>query len=952
MAFFIYRVSSLGIRKNAEIRYFENQNEPALKRKLLLFSFLLSCISAFSQTGLVSGRLLDSTLSPVSYATVAVFDLRDSSVINFGLSDDQGDFELKGVPQGIPARLLVSHVLYQSIVQNFKIDTSGVYKMDTLILKEKQNELTETVVTWEAPPIVIRNDTVEFNADAFIGRPGSAVEDLLKKIPGVQIDENGVITYNGRRVSKITIDSKDFFANDPAILLKNIPAKAIDKVQVTREKDDRGLETESGEISINLTLKHWAKKSHFGKAYAGYGTDGRYEAGALWNLMRDTLQISLIGFGNNLSQAGFSFSDLYKMGGFERGGVNRWIMYSDGRMEANGLNLGGGEGIAESGALGFNLNYDIPKKLKLNVSYFFGLNRSTVQEDILSEKYLGDSTLLFVRDAQTVLKGMSHTFNTNIRWIPDTVQIIRFSPSLSWNGNSSDYRRSDKNQYESSPAFTEILNNTSGNSYGLSFHNNLSYNWKKHKNSFYIGSYQDYRNNDVNGLNQFRTIPFPDTFNTTENEQVRKTDLASLDINNYANYTRSFNDSARFTLKAKYDYTDGFQDVLVSETDSLTGLPVFINGLSTRFHYLIQEYTGGLYYWMKRGKGKLTINADLGQGSYDLMNQLDGKKVYTEFLRYNLRTEYEYQTMQHEWETEYSINQDLPYYWNMMDLVDNTDPNRVKLGNPNLIPSTQHSANLGYKWKNNSGTMYLGPELFAAAVFRNAISHNYYDEQGRRISQSVNLDSDKVTYNFGLSCNFSWRYKINDKWSLRPYVRVRGSQSNGFIMINGATYSNVSSYLSSYTSLNLSRKEKLELTFAMNPNFQDAQTPDLNAKSSSLNQMYSLELWYAPFEKIWIDGKITYWNQNFRSVSTPATTYSLWNMAVTYLVMKENRGQLRLSVFDVLGQNQNAERTSSTNELTYRNTNAVTRYFMLGFVYNFNSFQEKGRQKRGFSFWY
>lgn len=922
-----------------------------MKRKLLLFSFLLSCISAFSQTGLVSGRLLDSTLSPVSYATVAVFDLRDSSVINFGLSDDQGDFELKGVPQGIPARLLVSHVLYQSIVQNFKIDTSGVYKMDTLILKEKQNELTETVVTWEAPPIVIRNDTVEFNADAFIGRPGSAVEDLLKKIPGVQIDENGVITYNGRRVSKITIDSKDFFANDPAILLKNIPAKAIDKVQVTREKDDRGLETESGEISINLTLKHWAKKSHFGKAYAGYGTDGRYEAGALWNLMRDTLQISLIGFGNNLSQAGFSFSDLYQLGGFNRNGVNRWTMYSDGRMEANGLNMGGGDGISESGAIGFNLNYDIPKKLKLNVSYFYGLHNSEALEDVLSQKYFGDSTLLFTREATAIRKSTSHAFNSSLKWIPDTVQIIRFEPNLEWSGYNMNHLRNDKNQYEGSGEYTTIDNNQSTKSRSLNLGNSISYNYKKLKNGWYLSSYQNYRNAEGDGQNRFTTILFPDTLNPDFNNQIRQTDVRAFDMYNYASYFRHINDSTRIGVTFTHEPETGVQNVSVSETDSLTGLPVYLNALGTQFSYNINKVSGGYSFYLKRGNGRFRARGKFGKGYFDLNNELDDDRVKTEFFMYENYLEYEWSKKQSEWDFEYSINQNLPYYWDLIDLVDNSDPNQIRAGNPGLTPTTNHQVEVSYRWKSSSGNLWFNPVIYSNIGFNNQVTQRFYDETGRSASQKVNLSSDYISYRSGMRMSFSWKYAMKKNWNLRPFARVSLSNSNSFIILNGNTYANQSQSYFGYVSLSLSKRDKLEFTVATQPSFQVATTPELNARSASLNQTYSIDCWYAPFEKVWIEGKLTYWNQNFTSVNSPATTYSLWNMAVTYLVMKENRGQIRLSVFDVLGQNQNAERISTSNELTYRNINAVTRYFMLSFVYNFNSFQQKGRQKRGFSFW-
>ncbi|MDX5319789.1 MAG: hypothetical protein LPK45_01880, partial [Bacteroidota bacterium] len=171
-------------------------------------------------------------------------------------------------------------------------------------------------------------------------------------------------------------------------------------------------------------------------------------------------------------------------------------------------------------------------------------------------------------------------------------------------------------------------------------------------------------------------------------------------------------------------------------------------------------------------------------------------------------------------------------------------------------------------------------------------------------------------------------------------------------LLNQQEYANQLAEWYTSATVNLNWEGKLDITLAAVPRWQTATTPELNARSSSLNSTYFIEWWFAPLEKVWIDGKFTYRSQNFNSVASEPTRFSLWSMALTYLVLKENRGQLRLSAFDLLGQNQNTERISTSNELTYRYINAVTRYYMLSFVYNFNSFEQKGRQKRGFSFWY
>ena len=926
--------------------------------RLFLFAILLISVSTGKsqqqENGRIAGTLTDSAGGvPVSYATVAVFDTRDSSVVNFALSDDQGGFELNRLPIGAPLRLLVSHLLYHPVIRNFSLDTSGYMELDTFRLIEKKNELAESVITWEAPPIVIRNDTVEFNADAFVGRPGSAVEDLLKRIPGVDIDESGNITVNGREVTKITIDSKDFFANDPLVLLRNIPAKAIEKVQVTEEKDERGQLLHSGNVTINLTLKHWAKKSHFGKVYAGYGTDGRYEAGGMWNFLRDTLQISVLGYGNNLSQAGFSFSDLYQMGGFNRNGIRSFVQYDDGRIEANGLNLGGGKGISESGGGGFNLNYDIPGKLKLNTSYFMGFNRTKYLESTITERYFGDSTLALRRSTDNLLKNSTHVINGEIRWIPDTIQFFNLEPTFRWEGSNDIRKRTDFNAYLSSPESTQIFNQNTQQSGGYSFDNYLSWNWKKRKNNLVVYGSQAGYNTHSDGLNDYLIIEQTDTSVTGSPQlQTRDSYNKSISLNTTFKHTYTLSDSVRLYYGVTHDYRNGLRNVEVYARDSASSPEFFQKQLSTEFYDNVQTWTGVAGINRSLRKGFLAISVSGGFSDYRLRNALNDSAVNSHFSLFNPNISYEWNKSGGNYHMEYEYEQELPASWQMIDLVDNTDPNRVSRGNPALQASNRHRLSYYGRWNNSKRTMGFYSSAGASAATRTVVDARSFDESGRSVTQPVNLDDGRWTYSVYARGHYYLRTGRGKTWSHSPNIRAYVSQRWGWTSLNGTLYENRSLTFYPRVGYSLHKNDFLDASVSYSPSYQYSLTPGLNSSSGSLNQRYELELWIAPFEKLWFEGKCSYNRQNFTTLPDSPTEFTLLNLAVTRLILRENRGQLRLSVYDLLHQNQNSERTSEENALTVSNVNAVTRYYMLSFVYNFHSFNTKGSRRRGIQFWW
>jgi len=292
--------------------------------RLTIVTILISLFSlnAFSQ-GTLKGKIADSAgKQPLGLATITVFKAADTAIITYRLSNPEGEFKIPGLPLGLNCRAVISFSGYRVYRGEFTL-TAAQPQLDwgTILLPPDSKSLDEVLVIAERPPVTVRRDTIEFNASAFKTIPNALVEDLLKKLPGVQVDADGNITVNGKPVNRIQVDGKNFFGDDPKMATRNLPANVIDKVQVTDDKDEllRNGDDNVNNVGkvINITLKKGVKKGWFGKLYAGGGTTDRYEAGGIANIFRDTLQVSVLGYLNNLNKPGFGFTDLMQTGGFQ-----------------------------------------------------------------------------------------------------------------------------------------------------------------------------------------------------------------------------------------------------------------------------------------------------------------------------------------------------------------------------------------------------------------------------------------------------------------------------------------------------------------------------------------------------------------------------------------------------------------------------------------------------------
>ncbi|MBO9636430.1 MAG: carboxypeptidase regulatory-like domain-containing protein, partial [Chitinophagaceae bacterium] len=293
-----------------------------MNKTILVLLFIVTAGTTMAQrsTGSIKGKLTDSTYrEQLAEATVSVLHVLDSTLVSFTLSKANGEFELKDLDTGT-FRLMITYQGYQPYVRKFSI-TKDSFNIDfrTIYMDKKTTLLDEVIV--EAPPIQIKKDTVEFRASAFKTKPNATAEDLLKKVPGVQVDKDGNVKAQGEDVQKVYVDGKEFFGSDPKMATKNITADMIESIQVFDDMSDQAkftrIDDGSRSKTINIKLKKDKRKGYFGRATIGAGTDDRYEGSLSFNRFDNDRRISIVGGSNNVNKQNFSFNDVVGgMGGF------------------------------------------------------------------------------------------------------------------------------------------------------------------------------------------------------------------------------------------------------------------------------------------------------------------------------------------------------------------------------------------------------------------------------------------------------------------------------------------------------------------------------------------------------------------------------------------------------------------------------------------------------------
>jgi len=871
----------------------------------------------------------------LEYATVAVTESKDSALIAYTLSTKDGSFTLRNLPAERPLRLFISYVGYKPFRKNLFLKKGETEELGTIVLGRKT--LSDVVIRAERQAIVVKPDTIEFAPEAFKTRPNAVLEDLLKKLPGLQVDLDGTITVNGKQVSKITIDGKDFFASDITVASKNINVDLIDKVQVltNRENDPDKLKDESElDKVINIKLKRAIKKSVFGKMYASGGTVDRFESGGLINIFRDTLQVSLIGFGNNLNKSAFSSEDLNKLGGFGRSGTSTY---------RSGVDFGGRSyGLQQVASGGFNINYDWKKKGKANLMYFYGTNSNDYENAGNSERILDGSSQFSISNYTSERTESKHNINGLIEYKFNKNNTLKFQPKLGFreSGNSNiNYSKAWKNLQDT---INETHGNGRSNNEYFSYEHNLNYfkRFKKKEYSLNItqrlnikpGNMERFSLTNVKvfsasaggpdqGLNQFITEDTKDSWGDVE-----------------AVYHFPINKKLSSDLEANITYEEDGENVQNYYYNKETNAyDVFIASQSNNLQRKQFQYRFKPSFTYKFNKTyQLRANVDFQY--LDVSNIFSAINTTADKEYFNVLPSVSF--FGKGLSLNYNLRRRLPYVGQMQPVSSSYTSIDRSEGNPDLKPTTTNYVGLNY-YKNIPGPQIDFSFNYNLNLDNNSIS---YAERIDTVTNGwynkpVNIDGRVYSY---ASVNFGKRFKKTKDFQYRINMAINGSFNRApFYLSTDDNFLDDRDLQLQYginfrPGFSVSYKELIdyEPSFSFNRDINDYKVNKKRNRdfyTTGFNNNIALHLKH----KVNIELNHTYTYNSQVSRGMPKAN-NLLNGSLSVKMLKKDRGELRLSAYDLLNQNNGVFTYGYEGTSYYGSQLALHRYFLLGYVYNFN----------------
>lgn len=913
-----------------------------LIKRLLLAFFIFTCAQTFAQnSGSVKGSLFDSvTAKPLPLATITVFSAKDTSIVTYRLSNPDGVFKVPGLPLELPLRMIVSYTGYKVVRKEFSLSKAAPdLDLGAIHIKTDTASLDEVLVLAERPPIIFRKDTIEFNASAFKTLPAALVEDLLKKLPGVTVNLNGAISVNGRNVNRILVDGKEFFGNDITIATRNLPANVIDKVQVVDDEEEKlrnpnATAMELGKV-INLKLKKHIKQGWFGKVYAGAGTKDRYEGGGIINLFRDTLQVSLLGYGNNVNRAAFNAKDIISLGGFNRS-FFRNLNIDDGSLNIDGLSFGGSNrGIERSNGGGININHELTKKTTLNLQYFYGYINNQTIESINTRQFIGDTVLTSQQKNQQLRESFAHQAGGSVRHKFSKTSSILLRPVFSFNTAPADLYSNIRTFSSVKSPLNENSNAQQLRNHQFNYSHELLYNnYKLGKpgrvlnatNTVSIGTRRSDQYNDA------VSIFYEVTEDTSVLAQLRDLDISSVAVGFTANYLHSLNKKSTLRVSA---VTDNYHDVYNvksfakrgSEYDSL--VPAFSNKLRSDVFKNVASFI-----WDARVKKDLTISSGV---TWHYLNLLYRDKQASQHRVLH----YAWPYFELRWKTKmlaYRTRVKEPDPIDVLPVINNTNPLYQFIGNLNLKPTVSHNFSVMYskvlQQKFFASTLQLQGTLYQDAIIR----EKFINTAGVQFSRPLNTNG---LWNVSALWSVNKRYKFAGGRQLNLTGLLRGGIGNNIILLNGRRSEPMVYNFNPTVEYLLSFGDRIDLNQRYIFTWYKMNSAGNNRGDLSFTTHNLLtELVVRMPKKIVWETRLDYQHSSLVYTGNRRSA-ALWNAGVSYIFLKDDKGILKLQVFDILDQNTGIYRYIRENFIQDTQVNLLNQYLLLTFTYNIRYFGPK-----------
>ena len=904
-------------------------------RKYLVLAISLFSLSVniFSQKMNIGGNVQDTiSKTPLLSAVVIAVRLKDSVLLAHTRTDATGFFALKNMKIDT-VQIIISHPKFGD--QSFYVfasSTNYAFDFGKIILPSKSHALNEIVIYAYKDPVYYKGDTLIYTADSFKVKPNATVEDLLKKLPGIRVDAQGKITSQGKKVDQVLVDGDEFFGADPTMATQNLNAKAVESVQVYEKKNEN--ESDGGNETLqimNLKLKDEAKNGFFGKVIGASDFEKFYEGEFLANKFKNKQKISVFALGSNTPHSSFGWEDMYKFGLTDSG----WEADEDGDYSYNGMERN--QGIPQTLKSGIYYTDKISSKTKLNFNYTYNNNQLNANSETASQYFLTDTTYNTNNRSNSKQLNESHSINFGIVQTLDSLTELVITPKLAF--NSSTTNRNELTDFiggdEILSRRTEINNKNKASGYTLNTTAKITRKFKK-KDRLLEASYNYILNNNTSeGTLISNNVFFNNSFIGNDSINQKKTNFGNSRSNNA---TVTYIEPITKKIKLEFEYNLNF-NVGLQEKNALN----FANGeyalqdslFSNNFENSRMTNRFGAKFIYEVKKQRFIVGSRIRQVSIannNLITQQTIKQTVNNVLPY-LRYMYKF-SENSRIHFKYKTTSSQPSIDQLQPIQDNTNPNQIKNGNPNLLPTFKQNFEIDY----NAYKPITSKYIWASASYsttNNAFSNSIlFDSIGRTITTPVNVNG-----NYDGSASIGGSFPFFSKiLELAPNLNFNYNNYTSFI--NGQKNTTTTANSSSGLDVNL-QFDTLE--------FRIGYTFDFNSPTSTLNaannKPYTAQKFNASLRlklplKFIFETDVVY-TINSQRAQGYNINYFLWNASLKKTFFKKENFIISIDATDILNQNINTARSIQDNVITDNKTNIISRYILLKAVYKFNSNKTK-----------
>jgi hypothetical protein len=896
--------------------------------RLTLLALLFFCslaLHAQKPTGKIIGTISsDSTRQVVAGATVSLVNSADSSVERIIASDKKGTFSFNEVKNG-NYNILITAINHRPFLKFVTIsETKKEVILDTLLLQFTADSLAAVTVVGYKLPVVLKMDTTEFDASSFKTRENAMVEDLLKKLPGIEIGKDGTVKAEGEKVTQILVDGKPFFGTDPKMATQNLPSNIIDKVQIIDRKSEQAQVTkvEDGirEKVINITIKKDKNKGYFGRAYAGYGTNERYEARLSGNYFKGIRKISFVSGGNNTGRSDYTTGNNEEQSNYNNSnGITRDVQSKITYVDKWG------------------------KKFDVNANIGYSNNTTVSEQTRNRQNIFGDSSNFYFEQSKSVRDRSGVNGSFGFEYKPDTLISIRFNQGINFSRNEF----STGAKFNSRLASNKRLNEGSRRNFNVttspSFNGNISIN-KRFKNSrrgVFFNLNNNINNNIGDGFNISNNYFFP--VNSADYSrllnQFANNDNRSTSINSSVSYSEPVTKKSTLNVSLSYNYSKNNSLREIFNFNTTSHLYDLLNDtLSNNFNNFNHNTSTGLNYSYSFKKGSIAIGGTW-QNARTKSESLTNDSIYLQsfsglvpYLSFNRSNKGKRVNV------NYSFSNRAPQAYQLQPVVDNTNPLYLRLGNPNLKYSTIHRVNYNYSFYNAKKQSSFNASGGISATY-NSISNSsiFNKSNGSQITQPINVNG---VYNANGYVNYSKPFKLKKQklfWnnSFNYNLGRNVSLIDNLENINRSTGGRLS------TGLRIEVEDVLELSTGYNISYQDSRF-SLRQNLNNTSYTYGAEtiLEFTPGKSTEITVNWDFSKNTGRSAGFNREI-NMINADVTQFMNKKKSWWLKLKVYDLLKENVSIYRYSGESFIEDNQMNVLTRFFLLSLNVKLSKFSGK-----------